>query len=70
MVVCCPLGFGEELLDASRYGYTNHPPEEALEVDYDPWAAYEGPDRSGKLGARNAGCLSARLSHQRSLRGA
>ena len=49
MVVCCPLGLGEELLDASRYGYTNHPPEEALEVDYDPWAAYEGPDRSGKL---------------------
>ncbi|MBA3551667.1 MAG: DNA polymerase domain-containing protein [Actinobacteria bacterium] len=23
------------------------PPQEALEVDYDPWAGYEGPDRSG-----------------------
>jgi bifunctional non-homologous end joining protein LigD len=23
------------------------PPQEALEVDYDPWAAYRGPDRSG-----------------------
>jgi bifunctional non-homologous end joining protein LigD len=25
------------------------PPQEALEVDYDPWAGYEGPDRSGRL---------------------
>ena len=25
------------------------PPQEALEVDYDPWEAYEGPDRSGQL---------------------
>ncbi len=25
------------------------PPQEALEVDYDPWAGYEGPDRSGQL---------------------
>jgi len=25
------------------------PPQEALEVDYDPWAGYTGPDRSGQL---------------------
>src|SRR5438067_670289 len=25
------------------------PPQEALEVDYDPWAGYQGPDRSGQL---------------------
>jgi DNA ligase D-like protein (predicted polymerase) len=25
------------------------PPQEALEVDYDPWEGYEGPDRSGQL---------------------
>ncbi len=25
------------------------PPQEALEVDYDPWAGYRGPDRSGQL---------------------
>ncbi|MDQ6709982.1 MAG: DNA polymerase domain-containing protein [Candidatus Dormibacteraeota bacterium] len=25
------------------------PPQEALEVDYDPWAGYTGPDRSGRL---------------------
>ncbi len=25
------------------------PPQEALEVDYDPWAGYSGPDRSGQL---------------------
>ncbi len=25
------------------------PPQEALEVDYDPWQAYQGPDRSGSL---------------------
>ncbi|HEY8737180.1 MAG TPA: DNA polymerase domain-containing protein [Candidatus Dormibacteraeota bacterium] len=25
------------------------PPQEALEVDYNPWAGYEGPDRSGRL---------------------
>jgi len=25
------------------------PVQEALEVDYDPWAGYTGPDRSGKL---------------------
>jgi bifunctional non-homologous end joining protein LigD len=25
------------------------PPQEALEVDYDPWGGWEGPDRSGKL---------------------
>src|ERR1700737_2839476 len=25
------------------------PPQEALEVDYDPWAGYAGPDRSGQL---------------------
>ncbi len=25
------------------------PPQEALEVDYDPWSEWEGPDRSGKL---------------------
>ncbi len=24
------------------------PPQEALEVDYDPWQGYEGPDRSGQ----------------------
>jgi bifunctional non-homologous end joining protein LigD len=24
------------------------PPQEALEVDYDPWEGYEGPDRSGQ----------------------
>ena len=27
----------------------DRPPQEALEVDYNPWAGYEGPDRSGKL---------------------
>ena len=25
------------------------PPQETLEVDYDPWAGYTGPDRSGQL---------------------
>jgi bifunctional non-homologous end joining protein LigD len=25
------------------------PPQEALEIDYDPWAGYAGPDRSGQL---------------------
>ena len=25
------------------------PEQEPLEVDYDPWAGYEGPDRSGRL---------------------
>jgi bifunctional non-homologous end joining protein LigD len=25
------------------------PPQEALEVDYDPWEGYQGPDRSGQL---------------------
>ena len=25
------------------------PPQEALEVDYDPWTGYTGPDRSGQL---------------------
>jgi hypothetical protein len=25
------------------------PAQEALEVDYDPWQAYQGPDRSGSL---------------------
>ena len=25
------------------------PPQEALEVDYEPWAGYRGPDRSGQL---------------------
>ncbi len=24
------------------------PPQEPLEVDYDPWAGWEGPDRSGQ----------------------
>jgi bifunctional non-homologous end joining protein LigD len=28
---------------------SERPPQEALEVDYDPWAAYQGPDRSGQL---------------------
>jgi bifunctional non-homologous end joining protein LigD len=28
---------------------SERPPQEALEVDYDPWAAYAGPDRSGRL---------------------
>jgi bifunctional non-homologous end joining protein LigD len=28
---------------------SERPPQEALEVDYDPWASYEGPDRSGQL---------------------
>jgi bifunctional non-homologous end joining protein LigD len=28
---------------------SERPPQEALEVDYDPWAGYEGPDRSGQL---------------------
>jgi bifunctional non-homologous end joining protein LigD len=28
---------------------SERPPQEALEVDYDPWAAFEGPDRSGTL---------------------
>jgi hypothetical protein len=27
----------------------DRPGQEALEVDYDPWAGYEGPDRSGTL---------------------
>ncbi len=25
------------------------PPQEALEVDYDPWAGFTGPDRSGNF---------------------
>jgi hypothetical protein len=25
------------------------PSQDALEVDFDPWAGYEGPDRSGRL---------------------
>jgi hypothetical protein len=28
---------------------SERPPQEALEVDYDPWVGYEGPDRSGQL---------------------
>jgi hypothetical protein len=28
---------------------SERPPQEALEVDYDPWAGYAGPDRSGQL---------------------
>jgi len=28
---------------------SERPPQEALEVDYDPWAGFEGPDRSGTL---------------------
>ena len=28
---------------------SERPPQEALEVDYDPWAGYTGPDRSGRL---------------------
>src|SRR5438552_5621564 len=28
---------------------SERPAQEALEVDYDPWASYEGPDRSGAL---------------------
>ena len=28
---------------------SERPPQEPLEVDYDPWAGYEGPDRSGRL---------------------
>src|SRR5437899_10810304 len=27
---------------------SERPPQEALEVDYDPWAGYQGPDRSGQ----------------------
>jgi DNA ligase D-like protein (predicted polymerase) len=27
----------------------DRPPQETLEVDYDPWEGYEGPDRSGQL---------------------
>ncbi|HKV29928.1 MAG TPA: DNA polymerase domain-containing protein [Candidatus Dormibacteraeota bacterium] len=28
---------------------SERPPQEALEVDYDPWAGYQAPDRSGQL---------------------
>jgi hypothetical protein len=28
---------------------SERPAQEALEVDYDPWAGYEAPDRSGEL---------------------
>ena len=28
---------------------SERPAQEVLEVDYDPWAAYQGPDRSGQL---------------------
>ena len=28
---------------------SERPPQEVLEVDYDPWAGYTGPDRSGRL---------------------
>jgi len=28
---------------------SERPAQEALEVDYDPWAGYQGPDRSGQL---------------------
>src|SRR3989442_436686 len=28
---------------------SERPPQEPLEVDYDPWAGYEAPDRSGQL---------------------
>ena len=27
----------------------DRPAQEALEVDYDPWEGYEGPDRSGQV---------------------
>ena len=27
----------------------DRPPQEALDPDYDPWAGYEWPDRSGQL---------------------
>jgi hypothetical protein len=28
---------------------SERPPQEALEVDYDPWSQYQGPDRPGQL---------------------
>jgi DNA ligase D-like protein (predicted polymerase) len=28
---------------------SERPPQETLEVDYDPWVGYQGPDRSGQL---------------------
>jgi hypothetical protein len=28
---------------------SERPPQEALEVDYDPWVEWQGPDRSGQL---------------------
>ena len=28
---------------------SERPTQEALEVDYDPWSGYTGPDRSGQL---------------------
>jgi len=28
---------------------SERPPQEVLEVDYDPWAGYTAPDRSGQL---------------------
>jgi hypothetical protein len=28
----------------------DRPGQRPLEVDYDPWAGFEGPDRSGALG--------------------
>ena len=45
------LGIGVShvpLVSARGHRY-ERPPQEALEVDYDPWAGYTGPDRSGQL---------------------
>jgi hypothetical protein len=36
-------------LNLERVPEAERPEQEELEVDYDPWAGYEGPDRSGQL---------------------
>ena len=36
-------------VNLSHVPETDRPPQEALDPDYDPWAGYEWPDRSGQL---------------------
>ena len=36
-------------IDLKNVPESERPPQEALEVDYDPWTEWEGPDRSGHL---------------------
>jgi bifunctional non-homologous end joining protein LigD len=36
-------------VNLSHVPEAERPPQEALDPDYDPWAGYEWPDRSGQV---------------------